>query len=55
MNINVDFAAAAGDKGFPRSLGTFFLNPCFMLSHSSDFPPFFFALIWSLWLRLYGT
>lgn len=29
MNINVDFAAAAGDKGFPRSLGTFFLNPCF--------------------------
>lgn len=29
MNINVDFAAAAGGKGFPRSLGTFLLNPCF--------------------------
>ena len=29
MNINVDFAEAAGGKGFPRSLGTFLLNPCF--------------------------
>lgn len=29
MNINADFAAAAGGKGFPRSLGTFLLNPCF--------------------------
>lgn len=29
MNINVDFAIVAGGKGFPRSLGTFFLNPCF--------------------------
>lgn len=29
MNINVDFAAAACGKGFPRSLGTFLLNPCF--------------------------
>ena len=29
MNINVDFAVVAGGKGFPRSLGTFFLNPCF--------------------------
>ncbi len=28
-NINVDFAVVAGEKGFPRSLGTFFLNPCF--------------------------
>lgn len=29
MNIKTDFAAAAGGKSFPRSLGTFFLNPCF--------------------------
>lgn len=29
MNIRADFAAAAGEKGFPHSLGTFFLNPCF--------------------------
>ncbi len=29
MNINADFAAAAGGKGFPRSLGTFLLNPYF--------------------------
>ena len=29
MNINADFAAAAGGKAFPLSLGTFFLNPCF--------------------------
>ena len=29
MNIYADFATAAGGKGFPRSLGTFFLNPCF--------------------------
>ena len=29
MNINADFAAASGGKGFPQSLGTFFLNPCF--------------------------
>lgn len=29
MNITKDFAAAAGGKGFPRSIGTFFLNPCF--------------------------
>jgi len=29
MNINADFAAAAGGKDLPRSLGTFLLNPCF--------------------------
>ena len=29
MNINADFAAAAGGKCFPRSLGTFLLSPCF--------------------------
>lgn len=29
MSINVDFAVVVGGKGFPRSLGTFFLNPCF--------------------------
>lgn len=29
MNINIDFAAAVEGKGFPRSLGTFLLNPCF--------------------------
>lgn len=29
MNIRADFAAVAGGKGFPHSLGTFFLNPCF--------------------------
>lgn len=29
MNINTDFDVAAEGKGFPRCLGTFFLNPCF--------------------------
>ena len=29
MNIDVDFSVASRGKGFPRSLGTFFLNPCF--------------------------
>lgn len=29
MSIVADFAAASGGKGFPRSLGTLLLNPCF--------------------------
>lgn len=29
MNITADFAAVSEGKKFPRSLGTFFLNPCF--------------------------
>ena len=29
MNIDVDFSVASRGKGFPRSLETFFLNPCF--------------------------
>lgn len=29
MNITADFAAAAGKKRFPKSVGTLLLNPCF--------------------------
>ena len=29
MRITVDFAAAANGKRFPKSMGTFLLNPCF--------------------------
>lgn len=29
MSIGADFVAASGGKGFPRSLGTLLLNPCF--------------------------
>ena len=29
MSITADFAAISGGKGFPRSLGSLFLNPCF--------------------------
>lgn len=55
MNINVDFAEAAGGKGFPRSLGTFLLNPCFHAVALSACPPCSTVAILSHWQRLFGV